>query len=127
MKIKISGTGEAVIEIKTDSPASSVNSMRDAALLAEALYWNLSQDSLMRFMTYLAKKVTEVEADKRIIDIIKKGNAAVSVVYPTGDRTIMSEKDAAEILDKLQEEYDSLDENNNEDDEDENDYGIPDE
>ena len=98
MNIEISGNGEATIEITATRPYGSTNTPRDAALLAETLYWNLSPEGLARFMAYLTKKVMDAEVEKHVLEIVKEGEPAISIVYPSGDRSVMTEDEVIELI-----------------------------
>ena len=128
MKIEVYGTGESKIEITTQRQVGNLNTQRDAALLAEALFWNLPQETLAKFMGYLTKKIMEMEVDKNIMEILHHGEPAIVVVYPTGDRAVMTEDEVIEMLSRDGESRDHDPATLNVVDEDEDyDGGIPEE
>lgn len=114
MNIKIVGRNAAKIVITDKVSVSSLDSTRDAAILAETLIWNLSPDTLSKLLAYIMKRNADQETDKHVLDILKSGEPAVVVIYPDGNRAVMKE-----------EEFDEME--GPDDDEGNEDYGIPDE
>jgi len=120
MNITVSGIEDTTIVIDPYKEAAKVNPSREAALIVETLYWNLAPDVFNKLVTYITKKVIDLEVETHVKDINAQGHPAISVVYPTGSRAVMTE-------DEMMELYNSQEADEDDEDENDGDYGLPEE
>lgn len=129
MKIEVCGiNGGADIRLNPKKMYDTNAEKRDPIMLAETLIWHLPKEMLVTMLLYLGTKFDAKDQENKLTEILKSGQVAAILVHPDGSKKIFTEDELFDLVsDKINEEEKFFSESEDDVENDDEDYGIPEE